>query len=96
MHAEEKLTAFKELESAIAGQGGMAFSEKVCFASVPGCTTKVLYTTVGGADKFVSDSVTRQSNASSAGVKKGGVRTYAGAAALRDRQNPPGASRQLE
>ena len=50
MHADEVLTAFLELESQMAVKE-MAFQEKACFASVAGCTAKVLYTAVGGMEE---------------------------------------------
>ena len=71
MRADEKSTAFLELEIATSGQRD-GFLGKVCFASVPGYTTNVPYTAVGSADKFVFDYVIRHSNASSAGIKKMG------------------------
>jgi hypothetical protein len=61
---------------------------------VVGCTTKVLYTAIGSADKFISDYVIRRSNAFFGRGKEGGVRTYAGTAGLRDYQNPTGAQSQ--
>jgi hypothetical protein len=39
VHADEKPTAFVELESQLVVKG-MDFSEKACFAPVAGCTTK--------------------------------------------------------
>jgi len=57
---DEKLTAFLELESQLAAKG------IACFASVAGCTTKVPYTAVGSAGKFIHDYVIRRFNASSA------------------------------
>jgi hypothetical protein len=58
VHADEVLTAFLELESQMAVKE-MAFQEKACFASVAGCTAKVLFTAVGGC-KSASDYVIRQ------------------------------------
>ena len=48
------------------------------------------------AGKRSSNYVTRQFQRIFGRVKKGGVRTYAGTAALRDYQNPPGAQSQAK
>jgi hypothetical protein len=69
VRADEKLTAFVELEVQLAVKG-IAFYEKACFASVARCTTKVPYTALGSADTVHSISSPDVSTIPSAGVRR--------------------------